>query len=81
MTPTEPTEDGRREKGDESTLRSAMNDCRADDTVRCSDGSRYICSVQQCDGVADCEDGGDEAGCENSGTGRFTIALKRGRVA
>ncbi|XP_029158798.1 basement membrane-specific heparan sulfate proteoglycan core protein-like isoform X2 [Nylanderia fulva] len=49
-----------------STLRSA-NKCRADDTVRCQDGSRYICSVQQCDGVPDCNDGGDEVGCPHSG--------------
>lgn len=52
-----------------STLRSASNKCRADDTVRCHDGSRYICSVQQCDGVPDCDDGGDEVDCPHPGTG------------
>ncbi|XP_076684002.1 terribly reduced optic lobes isoform X2 [Andrena cerasifolii] len=79
VTPTEPTEDGYREKGDESTLRSAMNDCRGDDTMRCSDGSRYICSVQQCDGVPDCEDGGDEAGCADLGcsAGEFACDVTR----
>jgi len=51
-----------------STLRSSSNKCRADDTVRCLDGSRYICSVQQCDGVPDCDDGGDEVDCPHPGT-------------
>lgn len=54
---------------EESTLRSSSNKCRADDTVRCHDGSRYICSVQQCDGVPDCDDGGDENDCPHPGTG------------
>lgn len=49
-----------------STLRPA-NKCRADDTVHCRDGSRHICSVQQCDGVPDCDDGGDEVGCPHPG--------------
>jgi len=53
---------------EESTLRSSSDKCRADDTVRCHDGSRYICSVQQCDGVSDCDDGGDEIGCPHPGT-------------
>ncbi|KAL2716888.1 basement membrane-specific heparan sulfate proteoglycan core protein isoform X33 [Vespula squamosa] len=70
----EPTEtvEGRLEKGEEedSTLRAASNKCRADDVVRCQDGSRYICSVQRCDGVPDCEDGADEVGCPHSGTPR-----------
>ncbi|CAG5102318.1 Similar to Lrp2: Low-density lipoprotein receptor-related protein 2 (Rattus norvegicus), partial [Cotesia congregata] len=39
------------------------NNCRGDDTVRCSDGSRDICSVQLCDGVPDCDDQGDENNC------------------
>ncbi|KAF7410562.1 hypothetical protein HZH68_004943 [Vespula germanica] len=58
-----------RAKGEEedSTLRAASNKCRADDVVRCQDGSRYICSVQRCDGVPDCEDGADEVGCPHSG--------------
>lgn len=50
-----------------STLRSSSNMCRADDTVRCQDGSRHICSVQQCDGVLDCDDGGDEVDCPHPG--------------
>lgn len=50
-----------------STLRSSSNMCRADDTVRCQDGSRHICSVQQCDGVLDCDDGGDEVNCPHPG--------------
>lgn len=55
------------ESYDENTLRPTANKCRADDTVRCSDGSRYICSVQQCDGMPDCDDGGDEVGCAHPG--------------
>lgn len=51
-----------------ATPRPAVNKCRADDTVRCHDGSRYICSVQQCDGIPDCDDGGDEVGCPDPGT-------------
>lgn len=54
---------------EQSTLRSSSKQCRADDTVRCRDGSRYICSVQQCDGVPDCNDGGDEVDCPHPGTG------------
>ncbi|XP_011864494.1 PREDICTED: basement membrane-specific heparan sulfate proteoglycan core protein isoform X13 [Vollenhovia emeryi] len=54
---------------EESTLRSSSQKCRADDTVRCHDGSRYICSVQQCDGVQDCNDGGDEVDCPHPGCG------------
>ncbi|XP_017794098.1 PREDICTED: basement membrane-specific heparan sulfate proteoglycan core protein isoform X2 [Habropoda laboriosa] len=55
------------------------NKCRADDTVRCSDQSRYICSVQKCDGVPDCADGGDEVGCSNSecSTGEFACDVSR----
>lgn len=52
------------------TLRPASNKCRADDTVRCRDDSRYICSVQQCDGVPDCDDGGDEVNCPHPGISR-----------
>lgn len=37
--------------------------CRADDKVRCSDGSAYICTDQVCDGHADCNDAKDEANC------------------
>ncbi|XP_053595057.1 basement membrane-specific heparan sulfate proteoglycan core protein isoform X11 [Microplitis demolitor] len=44
----------------------STNNCRGDDTVRCSDGSRDICSVQVCDGVPDCDDHGDERNCDGS---------------
>ncbi|XP_053982835.1 basement membrane-specific heparan sulfate proteoglycan core protein-like isoform X1 [Hylaeus volcanicus] len=64
---------------DDSTLRSPSNKCRADDTVRCHDGSRYICSVQQCDGMPDCDDGGDEVGCPHPGcnAGEFACDVSR----
>ncbi|KAG5320306.1 PGBM protein, partial [Acromyrmex heyeri] len=64
---------------EESTLRSSSNKCRADDTVRCHDGSRYICSVQQCDGVPDCDDGGDEIDCPHPGcsAGEFACDVNR----
>nr|KAF7432495.1 hypothetical protein H0235_005419 [Vespula pensylvanica] len=78
----EPTETAvARAKGEEedSTLRAASNKCRADDVVRCQDGSRYICSVQRCDGVPDCEDGADEVGCPHSGCkfGEFACDVRR----
>ncbi|XP_019884797.1 basement membrane-specific heparan sulfate proteoglycan core protein isoform X13 [Camponotus floridanus] len=62
-----------------STLRSSSNMCRADDTVRCQDGSRHICSVQQCDGVLDCDDGGDEVDCPHPGcsAGEFACDVNR----
>ncbi|TGZ46957.1 Basement membrane-specific heparan sulfate proteoglycan core protein [Temnothorax longispinosus] len=64
---------------EESTLRPPSNKCRADDTVRCHDGSRYICSVQQCDGVSDCDDGGDEVDCPHPGcsAGEFACDVNR----
>ncbi|XP_018057777.1 PREDICTED: basement membrane-specific heparan sulfate proteoglycan core protein isoform X9 [Atta colombica] len=64
---------------EETTLRSSSNKCRADDTVRCHDGSRYICSVQQCDGVPDCDDGGDEIDCPHPGcsAGEFACDVNR----
>ncbi|XP_044266423.1 basement membrane-specific heparan sulfate proteoglycan core protein isoform X17 [Tribolium madens] len=43
--------------------RSSESKCRADDSVRCSDGSPSICADQVCDGVKDCADGGDEENC------------------
>ncbi|XP_034185288.1 terribly reduced optic lobes isoform X2 [Osmia lignaria lignaria] len=61
------------------TSRPSVNKCRADDTVRCSDGSRSICSVQRCDGVPDCDDGGDEVGCPHPGcsAGEFACDVSR----
>ncbi|XP_029051246.2 basement membrane-specific heparan sulfate proteoglycan core protein isoform X2 [Osmia bicornis bicornis] len=61
------------------TSRPSVNKCRADDTVRCSDGSRSICSVQQCDGVPDCDDGGDEVDCPHPGcsAGEFACDVSR----
>lgn len=38
--------------------------CRADDVVRCADGSAIICADQQCDGVRDCPGGDDEDNCQ-----------------
>ncbi|XP_070527632.1 basement membrane-specific heparan sulfate proteoglycan core protein isoform X2 [Cardiocondyla obscurior] len=66
-------------ENEQSTLRSTTNKCRADDTVRCHDGSRYICSVQQCDGVPDCDDGGDEVDCPHPGcsAGEFACDVNR----
>ncbi|XP_061934454.1 basement membrane-specific heparan sulfate proteoglycan core protein isoform X38 [Apis cerana] len=56
-----------------------LSKCRADDTVRCSDESRYICSVQKCDGVKDCDDGDDEVGCPHPGCspGEFACDVSR----
>ncbi|XP_011640582.1 basement membrane-specific heparan sulfate proteoglycan core protein isoform X5 [Pogonomyrmex barbatus] len=64
---------------EESTLRSSSDKCRADDTVRCQDGSRFICSVQECDGVPDCDDGGDEVDCPHPGcsAGEFACDVNR----
>ncbi|XP_076397846.1 terribly reduced optic lobes isoform X10 [Megachile rotundata] len=76
QTVREPEEE---EDFDETTLRPAADRCRADDTVRCSDGSRYICSVQKCDGVPDCDDGSDEIGCPHPGcsAGEFACDVSR----
>lgn len=65
------------DEGDEKPLlKPSTNKCRADDTVRCKDGSRHICSVQQCDGVLDCDDGGDEIDCPHPGIDRRSILGK-----
>lgn len=56
------------EDEDINRVDSIPSKCRADDTIRCRDGSRSICSVQQCDGVKDCDDGDDEDGCPHPGT-------------
>ncbi|XP_057651520.1 basement membrane-specific heparan sulfate proteoglycan core protein-like isoform X5 [Diorhabda carinulata] len=42
---------------------SGAGECRADDSVRCSDGSRVICADQVCDGIEDCDNGADEDNC------------------
>ncbi|XP_014478060.1 PREDICTED: basement membrane-specific heparan sulfate proteoglycan core protein isoform X5 [Dinoponera quadriceps] len=62
-------EEEEEEHEEESTLRPSSDKCRADDTVRCTDGSRYICSVQECDGIPNCDDGGDEVNCPHPGCG------------
>lgn len=47
------------------------DECRADDKVRCGDGSIYICADQKCDGKRDCPQGDDEVGCpRTNATGR-----------
>ncbi|KAI4497451.1 hypothetical protein M0802_007462 [Mischocyttarus mexicanus] len=64
---------------EDSTSRRVSNKCRADDVVRCEDGSRVICSVQRCDGVPDCENGADEIGCPHPGCkfGEFACDVRR----
>ncbi|XP_071874842.1 terribly reduced optic lobes isoform X21 [Bombus fervidus] len=69
-------------KGDDEDINrvdSIPSKCRADDTIRCRDGSRSICSVQQCDGVKDCDDGDDEDGCPHPGCspGEFACDVSR----
>lgn len=50
-------------------LPPTIDRCRADDKVRCADGTVSICNVQLCDGVPDCPGGDDEANCPpESGT-------------
>ncbi|XP_067214275.1 basement membrane-specific heparan sulfate proteoglycan core protein isoform X33 [Linepithema humile] len=67
------------DEGGDKELNLRTNKCRADDTVRCKDGSRHICSVQQCDGVSDCDDGGDEIDCPHPGcsAGEFACDVNR----
>lgn len=43
--------------------------CRADDKVRCADGSVFICTDQQCDGKRDCPGGDDEENCPDDKNG------------
>lgn len=62
-------------KKEEDVKEVKLSKCRADDTVRCSDESRYICSVQKCDGVKDCDDGDDEVGCPHPGIGYLTLMM------
>ncbi|XP_074025385.1 basement membrane-specific heparan sulfate proteoglycan core protein isoform X7 [Leptinotarsa decemlineata] len=57
---------------------SGAVDCRADDAVQCEDGSRVICSDQICDGSFDCDDGGDERGCQGEcRVGEFKCDISR----
>lgn len=49
--------------GEPDEGRFSESKCRADDSVRCADGSRSICADQICDGIKDCDDGRDEDNC------------------
>ncbi|XP_052124491.1 basement membrane-specific heparan sulfate proteoglycan core protein isoform X6 [Frankliniella occidentalis] len=53
--------------------------CRADDQVRCGDGSVYICADQKCDGKWDCPHGDDELGCPRNecAQGEFMCDITR----
>ncbi|KAL3282977.1 hypothetical protein HHI36_006135 [Cryptolaemus montrouzieri] len=74
-TTTTTTESAFEGSGDDN---SRGDNCRADDSVTCSDGSRIICSDQLCDGVPDCDDGGDEKKCPSDCTsGEFSCDLTR----
>ncbi|KAK3908347.1 Basement membrane-specific heparan sulfate proteoglycan core protein [Frankliniella fusca] len=52
--------------GDTRLTRPQPSSCRADDQVRCGDGSVYICADQKCDNKWDCPQGEDELGCNNN---------------
>ncbi|XP_054273123.1 basement membrane-specific heparan sulfate proteoglycan core protein-like isoform X4 [Macrosteles quadrilineatus] len=58
---------------------SSVDRCRADDKVRCEDGSAFICDAQVCDGKPDCPGGDDERDCptEDCATGEFMCDLTR----
>ncbi|XP_028137681.2 basement membrane-specific heparan sulfate proteoglycan core protein isoform X7 [Diabrotica virgifera virgifera] len=60
---TTTTEESHRTESPNIDEGSGAGDCRADDSVRCTDGSRIICADQQCDGQEDCDDGSDEINC------------------
>lgn len=53
----------------------SKNKCRADDSVQCADGSTSICADQICDGIEDCDDGGDEKECLHGGKNFYSVVL------
>lgn len=55
--------------------------CRADDKVRCADGSIYICADQKCDGKWDCPGGADEANCTKNGLYRLPLTTEAQEVS
>lgn len=65
--PQEPTTTSTEEPIYEGSGEVPKSVCRGDDEHECGDGSKIICGDQVCDGVSDCDDGGDEKNCPNSG--------------